>query len=64
MTNIVSSSTVGTHMGKRIYASIELDGLKYDFDRMGECDIEGCHLQQLVRNEVMLPGGIIYKKAA
>ena len=59
----VYGATVGTFLGKPIYQTVESDGIKYDFSRMAECDGDGCPLQQLASNEMMLKSGLIYKKA-
>lgn len=59
----VFGPTVGTHLGKPIYQSIESDGIRYNFNRMAICDSDGCPLQQLSANELMLNPGLIYSKA-
>lgn len=64
MTKPVYGSSIGTHLGKPIYESIESDGVKYNYDRKAECDTEGCPLQQLANNEVLFNPGLIYKKAS
>ena len=56
--------SIGSHLGKPIYETIESDGVKYDYDRKAECDTEGCPLQQLTKNEVLFNPGLIYKKAS
>jgi len=53
---------VGTHLGKPIYQTIVTDGIQYIFDRIAECDFDGCPLQQLAKNELMLKTGLIYKQ--
>lgn len=63
MKKSVFGPTVGSHLGKPIFQSIVSDGVKYNFERMAECDRDGCPLQQLSRNEVMLNSGLIYSKA-
>lgn len=57
----VFGPTVGSHLGKPIFQTIESDGIKYSFERMAECDSEGCPLQQLAANEVLFNPGLIYK---
>ena len=64
MNKSVYGPTVGTHLGKSIYKTIESEGIKYNFERMAECDSDGCPLQQLARNEVMFNPGLIYKKVS
>lgn len=55
--------TVGSHLGKPIYKTIINEGIQYIFDRIAECDPDdGCPLQQLNKNEVMLKSGLIYKQ--
>lgn len=60
----VYGPSIGTHLGKYIYKTIESEGIKYDYDRKAECDSDGCPLQQLSKNEVMFNPGLIYKKAS
>ncbi len=55
---------IGTHLGKPIYKTVENDGTTYIFDRLAECDSEGCPLDQLASNEMLLPPGLIYRKAS
>jgi len=54
---------IGSHLGKTIYESIKNDEGQYVFDRIAECDMDGCPLDQLHRDELMLKNGLIYKKA-
>ena len=63
MSKSVSGPTVGSHLGKPIFQTIESEGIKYNFERMASCDSDGyCPLQQLAANEVMFNQGLIYKK--
>ncbi len=55
---------IGSHLGKPIYETIESNGYKYAYDRLARCDSEGCPLDQLGHNEVMLNPGLIYKKVS
>lgn len=64
MNKSVYGPTVGSHLGKPIYQTIESEGIKYNFERMAVCDSDGCPLQQLAANEVMFSPGLIYSKAA
>lgn len=64
MQKTVYGPTVGSHLGKPIFQTIESDGIKYSFERMAECDMDGCPLQQLAANEVMFNPGLIYTKAS
>ena len=57
-----ASTTVGSHLGKPIYQTIISDGIQYIFDRIAECDFDGCPLQQLSKNELMLKSGLIYRQ--
>ncbi|MBI3561485.1 MAG: hypothetical protein HY080_07200 [Gammaproteobacteria bacterium] len=52
---------IGSHLGKPIYSTIESEGHKYVFDRLAECDRDGCPLQQLQKNEVLFQPGLIYR---
>lgn len=54
--------TIGSHLGRPIYQTIIDEGTQYLFDRIAECDFDGCPLQQLNKNEVMLKSGLIYKQ--
>lgn len=60
----VYGPAIGSHLGKSIYQTIESEGIKYNFDRMAQCDSDGCPLQQLATNEVLFNPGLIYKKIA
>ena len=60
----VYGRTVGSHLGKPIYEACQAeDGAQYKFDRLAECDGDGCPLGQLAKNEVMIQPGLIYKQA-
>ena len=63
MNKQLSTPTIGTHLGRPIYALIDNDGKQYVFDRIAECDHDGCPLQQLSKGELMLKTGLIYKPA-
>ena len=52
---------IGTYLGKTIYETIESNGYKYVYDRLAQCDEEGCPLNQLNTNEVMFNPGLIYR---
>lgn len=54
---------IGSHLGKPIYESITQSETKYVFDRVAQCDRDGCPLDQLAKNELMFNPGLIYKKA-
>lgn len=56
--------TIGSHLGKPIFQTIESEGIKYNFERMAECDTDGCPLQQLAANEVLFNPGLIYKRVS
>jgi len=60
----VFGPSIGMHLGKPIYKSIESDGVQYNFDRKAERDTEGYPLQQLENNEMLFNPGLIYKKAS
>jgi len=62
VSNKVDHTTVGTHFGKPIYKNIESDGNVFQYDRVAECDNDGCPLDQLNKDEVMLKTGLIYKR--
>ena len=62
VSKVKSDPTIGSHLGKPIYRTIINDGIQYIFDRIAECDFDGCPLQQLNKNEVMLKSGLIYKQ--
>ena len=53
--------TIGSHLGKPIYESFVQQDEKYIFDRVAECDRDGCPLDQLEKNELMFLHGLIYK---
>jgi len=54
---------IGTHLGKPIFSTIESEEGKYKFDRLAECDRDGCPLGQLQKDELMFNPGLIYKTA-
>jgi len=54
---------IGTHLGKPIYDFVIQSGKKYIFDRLAECDAEGCPLDQLKKGELLFVPGLIYKKS-
>ena len=60
----VYGPSIGTHLGKPIYQTIESDGIKYGYDRKANCDNDGCPLQQLANNEILFNPGLIYKKVS
>ena len=55
---------IGTHLGRPIYETIEQEDVTYVFDRLAQCDDDGCPLDQLAENEVLLLPGLIYKTAS
>lgn len=55
---------IGSHLGKTIYESFKDQGVTYIFDRMAQCDDEGCPLDQVKRGELLVRPGLIYKKAS
>jgi hypothetical protein len=55
---------IGSHLGKPVYDFVIQSGKKYIFDRLAECDSEGCPLDQLNKDELLFVPGLIYKKAA
>ncbi len=55
--------TVGMHLGKPIPETIYNGDREYVFDRIAECDAEGCSLDQLKKNEVLIRPGLIYRPA-
>jgi len=52
---------IGTHLGKPIYDYIVQSGKKYIYDRLAECDRDGCPLDQLNKGELLFTPGLIYK---
>lgn len=54
---------IGTFLGKPIYKSIKEQDNQYVFDRLADCDDDGCPLDQLDKDELMLNPGLIYKIA-
>lgn len=63
MNKPVYGPPIGTHLGKPIYSTIESEGDKFIFDRLAECDRDGCPLDQLKKNELMFRPGLIYRPA-
>lgn len=60
------SHIVGMLLGKPIYESFKRqdDDSRYIFDRVAQCDSEGCPLWQIRQDEILLEPGLIYKKAS
>ena len=54
---------IGSHLGKPIYESITQFEKKYVFDRLAECDRDGCPLDQLKKDEILFEPGLIYRAA-
>ena len=55
---------IGSHLGKPIYESFQEQDTKYVFDRLAKCDTEGCPLDQVKGDELLINPGLIYKKAS
>jgi|AMFO01.1.fsa_nt_gi hypothetical protein len=53
---------IGSYLGKPIFEKIEDREATYVFDRIAQCDVEGCPLDQLDRGEMLLPPGLIYRQ--
>ena len=63
MSNTKYGPAIGTHLGKPIFSTIESEDGKFTFDRLAECDRDGCPLNQLRKDELMFNPGLIYKIA-
>ncbi len=63
MNKPVYGPPIGTHLGKPIFSTIESDNGKFIFDRLAECDRDGCPLDQLKKNELLFQPGLIYRPA-
>jgi len=57
-------SPIGSHLGKPIFQFIEKQDTRYVFDRLAECDDEGCPLDQVKKGELLLHPGFIYRKVS
>lgn len=57
---------IGSLLGKPIYESFKEqdNGIQYIFDRLAQCDTEGCPLDQVKKDELLIVPGLIYKKAS
>ena len=53
---------IGHYMGKPIFQSIKGPEGTLVVDRIAHCDEEGCPLDQLGKNEVMMSPGLIYRQ--
>ncbi len=58
----VIGPTVGMHLGKPIFQVIEANDTRFEYNRVAECDNDGCPLDQLKSGELMLKSGLIYKR--
>ena len=63
MSNTKYGPAIGTHLGKPIFSTIESEEGVSKFDRLAECDRDGCPLDQLQKDELMFNPGLIYKTA-
>ena len=54
--------SIGHYMGKPIFQSITGPDGTLVFDRIARCDEEGCPLDQLKQDEVMMAPGLIYRQ--
>lgn len=64
MTKREYGPTIGSHLGKPIFETFKEEEDQYVFDRIAECDRDGCPLGQLKRNEILINPGLIYKLVA
>ena len=64
MSNSQNNRAIGSHLGKPIYETIQEEETQYTFDRIAKCDEEGCPLDQVKKNELLVKPGLIYKKAS
>ena len=66
MQNFDYGRAIGSLLGKPIYDTIKEreHGVSYIFDRLAQCDSEGCPLDQVKKDELLLAPGLIYKKAS
>jgi hypothetical protein len=55
---------IGSHLGKTIFQFFQEDNIKYIFDRLAQCDEDGCPLDQVKHDELLVAPGLIYKKAS
>jgi len=55
---------IGSHLGKPIYKTITQYERKYIFDRIAQCDRDGCPLDQLKKDEILFNPGLIYRPAS
>lgn len=53
---------IGSYLGQPIFEKFEDQDGTYVFDRIAQCDVEGCPLDQLDKGEMLLPPGLIYKQ--
>lgn len=63
MSKPVYGPPIGTHLGKPIFSTIESENGKFIFDRLAECDRDGCPLDQLKKDELLFQPGLIYRPA-
>ena len=54
---------IGSHLGKPIYESITEQTQRYVFDRLAQCDRDGCPLDQLNKDELLFAPGLIYRQS-
>ncbi len=54
--------SIGQYLGKPIFQSIKGPEGTLVFDRIAHCDEEGCPLDQLGKDEVMMAPGLIYRQ--
>lgn len=64
MAKLEYGCAIGSYLGKLIYESFKDQGVTYIFDRVAQCDEEGCPLAQVKRGELLVNPGLIYKQAS
>lgn len=63
MNKQVKGPRIGTHLGKPIYSTIQTEDGEFVFDRIADCDHDGCPLDQLNKHELLFQPGLIYRPA-
>jgi hypothetical protein len=53
---------IGDFMGRPIFKSLEQSGTAYEFDRLANCDADGCFIQDLKNSELFVKPGLIYRR--
>lgn len=59
-----SGHAITSHLGRPVAPAISNEQGSFVFDRVAECNEDGCPLDQLQSDEIMIHPGLIYRQAS